>query len=88
MTELEVSPHNNASFLGIPFHIPTSRFTAQLDERGIPWADDGKEGIVLYKHWVTLYNHHERIEAILWHNPETLTDVELLDIAFPPEPRR
>lgn len=88
VTELEISPHNNASFLGIPFHIPTSRFTEKLDNLGIPWADDGRLGIVLYEHWVTLYNHDGRIEAVLWYNPETLTDVELLDIAFPPDPTR
>jgi len=88
VTELEISPHNNASFLGIPFHIPTSRFTEKLDALGIPWADDGRAGIVLYEHWVTLYNHDGRIEAILWHNPETLTEVELLDLAFPPDPTR
>lgn len=87
-TELEISPHNNASFLGIPFHTPTSRFTEKLDNLGIPWADDGRLGIVLYEHWVTLYNHDGRIEAVLWYNPETLTDVELLDIAFPPDPTR
>ena len=86
VTELEISPDRNASFLGIPFHIPTSRFTEKLDALGIPWADDGRSGIVLYEHWVTLYDHEGRIEAILWHNPETLTDVELLDIAFPPDP--
>lgn len=88
VTELEISPHNNASFLGIPFHIPTSRFTEKLDALGIPWADDRRSGIVLYEHWVTLYNHDGRIEAILWHNPETLTEVELLDLAFPPDPTR
>lgn len=85
VTELEISPHNNASFLGIPFHIPTPRFTEKLDDLGIPWADDGRSGIVLYEHWVTLYNHGSRIEAVLWHNPETLSDVELLDLALPPE---
>lgn len=88
MTELEISPHNNASFLGIPFHIPTPRFTEKLDDLGIPWADDGRSGIVLYEHWVTLYNHDSRIEAVLWHNPETLSDVELLDLAFPPDSTR
>ena len=88
VTELEISPHNNASFLGIPFHIPTSRFTEKLDALGIPWADDRRSGIVLYEHWVTLYNHDGRIEAILWHNPETLTEVELLDSAFLPDPTR
>ncbi|OFT57295.1 hypothetical protein HMPREF3151_07795 [Corynebacterium sp. HMSC05H05] len=85
VTELEISPQNNASFLGIPFHIPVSRFTEKLDDLGIPWADDGRAGIVLYEHWVTLYNHDGRIEAVLWHNPETLTDIELLDLAFPPD---
>ncbi|MBA5245155.1 hypothetical protein [Corynebacterium haemomassiliense] len=88
VTELEISPQYNASFLGIPFHIPTSRFTEKLDALGVPWADDGRAGIVLYEHWVTLYNHDGRIEAILWHNPETLTEVELLDLAFPPDPTR
>lgn len=88
VTELEISPHNNASFLGIPFHIPTPRFTEKLDDLGIPWADDGRVGIVLYEHWVTLYNHDSRIEAVLWHNPETLSDVELLDLAFPPDSTR
>ena len=88
VTELEISPHNNASFLGIPFHIPTPRFTEKLDDLGIPWADDGRSGIVLYEHWVTLYNHSSRIEAVLWHNPETLSDVELLDLAFPPDSTR
>ena len=88
VTELEISPHNNASFLGIPFHIPTPRFTEKLDDLGIPWADDGRSGIVLYEHWVTLYNHGSRIEAVLWHNPETLSDVELLDLAFPPDSTR
>lgn len=88
VTELEISPQNNASFLGIPFHIPTSRFTEKLDDLDIPWADDGRAGIVLYEHWVTLYNHDGRIEAALWHNPETLTDIELLDIAFPPDSTR
>ena len=85
VTELEISPHRNASFLGIPFHIPTSRFTEKLDGLDIPWSNNGRSGIVLYEHWVTLYDHEGRIEAILWHNPETLTDVELLDIAFPPD---
>lgn len=88
VTELEISPANNASFLGIPFHIPTSRFTEKLDDLGVPWADDGRLGIVLYEHWVTLYNHDSRIEAVLWHNPETLTDIELLDLEFPPDPTR
>ena len=88
ITELEISPQDNASFLGIPFHIPTPTFTERLDERGIPWADDGRLGIVLYEHWVTLYNHDRRIEAILWHNPDTLTDIELLDLAFPPDNHR
>lgn len=88
VTEMEISPENNASFLGIPFHIPTSRFTEKLDALGIPWADDGRSGIVLYEHWVTLYDNEGRIEAVLWHNPATLTDIELLDIAFPPTPRR
>ena len=43
---------------------------------------------MLYEHWVTLYNHDSRIEAVLWHNPETLSDVELLDLAFPPDSTR
>ena len=85
VAELEISPDHNASFLGLPFHIPTSRFTEKLDAFGIPWSDDGRAGIVLYEHWVTLYNHDGRIEAVLWHNPETLTDIELLEMAFPAE---
>ena len=88
VTELEISPENNASFLGVPFHIPTSRFTEKLDALEIPWADDGRSGIVLYEHWVTLYNEEGRIESILWHNPAALTDIELLDIAFPPDPQK
>lgn len=86
VTELEVSPDHNASFLGIPFHIPTSRFTEKLDGLDIPWASNGRSEIILYEHWVTLYDHEGRIEAILWHNPETITDIQLLDIAFPPKP--
>lgn len=85
VTELEISPDHNASFLGIPFHIPTSRFTEILDGLDIPWANTGRLGIVLYEHWVTLYDHEGRIEAILWHNPKAITDVQLLEIAFPPE---
>ncbi|MCG7295933.1 hypothetical protein MHJ86_03505 [Corynebacterium afermentans] len=85
VAELEISPDHNASFLGLPFHIPTSRFTEKLDAFGIPWSDDGRSGIVLYEHWVTLYNLDGRIEAVLWHNPETLTDIELLEMAFPAE---
>ena len=85
VTELEVSPDHNASFLGIPFHIPTARFTEKLDGLDIPWAKNGRSGIVLYEHWVTLYDHEGRIEAILWHNPEAITDIQLLEIAFPPE---
>ena len=88
VAELEISPENNASFLGTPFHIPTSRFTEKLDALGIPWADDGRSGIVLYEHWVTLYNDEGRIEAVLWYNPATLTDIELLDIAFPPDSQK
>ena len=76
---------DDLTFLEIPLQISTARFTQVLDERFIPWADDGFGGIVLYEHWMTFFDDVGEIKQILWHNRELVTDLELLDIAFPPK---
>ena len=73
------------SFLGIPLATSTSRFTQALDERFIPWADDGLSDIVLYEHWVLFFDDIGEIKQIAWYNRELVTDLEMLDIAFPPK---
>mgnify|MGYP001551889750 FL=1 len=83
ITELEISPEENASFLGIPFGSPTGTFTDALTAEGIKWADNGRMGIVLYEKWITLYNHYGAIRAILWHNPEYVSELDMLEKAFP-----
>ncbi|MBP3948002.1 hypothetical protein [Corynebacterium sp. Marseille-P3884] len=73
------------TFLEIPLLTSTARFTAALDEQGIPWADDGKSDIVLYEHWMAFFDDVGEITHVLWYNRELMTDVELLDAAFPPK---
>lgn len=72
------------TFLGIPLGGPTADFTKTLDEKGIPWADPGNSGIVLYEHWMAFFDDAGEVNQILWYNRELVTDLELLDIAFPP----
>ena len=82
---VDFSDDDGLTFLGIPLATSTSRFTQALDERFIPWADDGLSDIVLYEHWVLFFEDIGEIKQITWYNRELVTDLELLDIAFPPK---
>ena len=82
---VDFSDDDGLTFLGIPLATSTSRFTQALDERFIPWVDDGKCGIVLYEHWGLFFEDIGEIKQITWYNRELVTDLELLDIAFPPK---
>ena len=82
---VDFSDDDGLTFLGIPLATSTSRFTQALDERFIPWVDDGKCGIVLYEHWLSFFDDVGEIKQILWHNRELVTDLEMLDMAFPPK---
>ena len=82
---VDFSDDDGLTFLGIPLATSTSRFTQALDERFIPWVDDGKCGIVLYEHWLSFFDDVGEIKQILWYNRELVTDLEMLDMAFPPK---
>ena len=85
---IDLPGESGSTFLGIPLLTSTARFTVALDEEGIPWADDGRSDIVLYEHWTAFFDDVGEIRQMLWYNRELVTDLELLDIAFPSKGER
>lgn len=71
------------TFLGTPLKQDVSSFCTFLDQQNISWNRPDDAGLYLWENWVIFYIEDDVIQNITWINPDLLSDLELIELAFP-----
>lgn len=71
------------TFLGTPLKQDVPSFCTFLDQQNISWNRPDDEGLYLWENWVIFYIENDVIQHMTWINPDLLSDLELIELAFP-----
>lgn len=73
----------NDSFLGTPLKQDLEDFLAFLDRKSISWSRPDDETICLWEDWLVFHIEDDVIEQLVWINPDSVSEMELIEMAFP-----